>query len=48
MQAAAASEFTEFILYAYIPNRAENDFDRRGSIWSIFLINEKGEKIAPA
>jgi hypothetical protein len=48
MQAAAASEFTEFIFYAYIPNRAENDFDRRGSIWSIFLINGKGEKIAPA
>ena len=48
MQAAAAYEFTEFILYAYIPNRAENDFDRRGSIWSIFLINDKGEKIAPA
>ena len=22
--------------------------DRRGSIWSIFLINGKGEKIAPA
>ena len=48
MQAATASEFTEFIFYAYIPNRAENDFDRRGSIWSIFLINGKGEKIAPA
>jgi hypothetical protein len=48
MQAAAASEFMEFIFYAYIPNRTENDFDRRGSIWSIFMINGKGEKIAPA
>jgi hypothetical protein len=48
MQTAAASEFTEFIFYAYIPNRAENDFDRRGSIWSIFLINGKGERFAPA
>jgi hypothetical protein len=48
MQASAASEFTELIFYACIPNRAENDFDRRGSIWSIFLINGKGEKIAPA
>ena len=47
MQAADASEFTEFIFYAYIPNRTENDFDRRGSIWSIFLINGKGERIAP-
>jgi hypothetical protein len=48
MRAATASEFTEFIFYAYIPNRAENDFDRRGSIWSIFLINDKEEKIVPA
>jgi hypothetical protein len=47
MRAATASESTEFIFYAYIPNRAENDFDRRGSIWSIFLINGKGDKIAP-
>lgn len=43
----AASEFTEFIFYAYIPERTENDFDRRGSIWSIFLVNGKGEKIMP-
>jgi hypothetical protein len=43
----AASEFTEFIFYAYIPDRTENDFDRRGSIWSIFLVNGKGEKITP-
>ncbi len=44
---AAASEFTEFIFYAYVPNKMENDFDRRGSVWSIFLVNGKGEKIAP-
>jgi len=43
----AASEFTEFIFYAHIPERSENDFDRRGSIWSIFLLNSKGEKITP-
>lgn len=43
----AASEFTEFIFYAYIPDRMENDFDRRGSIWSIFLVNAIGEKITP-
>ena len=43
----AVSELTEFIFYAYIPNKAENDFDRQGSIWSIFLVNGKGEKVAP-
>lgn len=43
----AVSEFTEFIFYAYIPERTENDFDRRGSIWSIFLLNGRGEKFLP-
>lgn len=43
----ASSELTEFIFYAYIPNKAENDFDRQGSIWSIYMINAKGEKEAP-
>jgi len=48
MRAVEASESTEFIFYAYIPNKIENDFDRRGSIWSIFLINKKGERIKPS
>jgi len=47
MRTASASEFTEFIFYAYIPNRAENDFDRSGSIWSILLVNGKNEQIKP-
>jgi hypothetical protein len=46
-QAANDSEYTELVFYAYIPDKAENDFDRRGSIWSIFLVDGKGEKIAP-
>lgn len=48
MQTVSLSESTEFIFYAYIPNKVENDFDRRESIWSIFLVNGQGEKIAPA
>jgi hypothetical protein len=47
LQTAALSEFMEFTVYAYVPNRAENDFDRRGSIWSIFLMNDQREKIMP-
>jgi hypothetical protein len=44
---ASESESMEFIFYAYIPDKTENDFDRRGSIWSVFLINGRGEKIRP-
>ncbi|MBU2026198.1 MAG: hypothetical protein KJ814_01075 [Proteobacteria bacterium] len=47
IQAALEADFDEFIFYAYIPEKTSNDFDRRGSIWSIFLINGKGERIDP-
>lgn len=39
--------FTEFIFYASIPEKASNDFERRGSSWSIFLVTGKGERIDP-
>lgn len=42
-----AAEFTEFIFYASLPEKTSNDFDRRGSIWTIFLVNGKGERIDP-
>ncbi len=45
--AAKASEFTEFLFYAYIPEKPSNDFDRKGSIWSVFLIDSKGQKVLP-
>ncbi len=44
---AAAADFTEFTCYAYIPEKSSNDFDRRGSIWSVFLIDGGGERIDP-
>ena len=47
MQKGMASDFAEFIFYAYIPDKASNDFDRRGSIWTVFLVNEKGDRIDP-
>ena len=46
IQTATAADFTEFIFYAYIPEKSSNDFDRRGSIWTIFLI-DGGERIDP-
>jgi hypothetical protein len=41
------SDFAEFIFYAYIPEKTSNDFDRRESIWTVFLVNEKGDRIDP-
>jgi hypothetical protein len=41
------SDFTDFIFYAYIPEKRSNDFDKQGSIWTIFLVDKKGERIDP-
>lgn len=43
----ATAEITEFVFYAAIPEKTSNDFDKRGSIWTIFLLNGKGERIGP-
>jgi hypothetical protein len=41
------ADFTEFVCYAYTPEKASNDFDRRGSIWTIFLVKANGERVYP-
>ncbi len=47
LHAEFASEYREFFFYAYLPEKNDNDFDRQNSIWKVFLINEKGERIVP-
>ena len=42
-----SSEFTEFLFYAYTPDKDSNDFDRWDSIWTIFLLDEEGNRIYP-
>lgn len=44
----ASSDFTEFFFYAYTPDKDSNDFGRQDSIWTIFLLDEKENKIYPA
>jgi hypothetical protein len=46
-QAALSADYTEFMLYAYTPEKSSNDFDRRGSIWTVYLVNGKGDRIDP-
>lgn len=47
IQTALASEFTEFMFYAYTPEKSSNDFDRQGSVWTIYLIDSKGARVQP-
>jgi hypothetical protein len=41
------SDFTEIFFYVYIPEQESNDFDKQNSIWTIFLSDEKGNRISP-
>jgi hypothetical protein len=47
IQKGLTDDFTEFMFYASISEKASNDFDRRGSIWTVFLVNGRGERIDP-
>lgn len=44
---AAALGYTEFFLYAYVPEKDANDFASPNSLWRIFLVKSNGEKIYP-
>ncbi len=37
----------EFILYACTPEKDSNDFDKRDSIWKVYLLDERGNRIEP-
>ena len=47
LQAGFASDFREFLFYAYIPDKEANDFEKPNSIWKIFLLDEKGNRVEP-
>lgn len=41
------SDYTEFMFYAYIPEKDSNDFSKADSIWKIFLSDGRGHRIYP-
>ena len=47
MTADFSKNSTEFFFYASMANKEANDFDRPNSIWSVYLIDEKGKRIEP-
>ncbi len=42
-----AQDFLEVAMYAYTPEREDNDFERARSIWTVFLVDAKGKKTTP-
>ena len=47
MTADFSKNSTEFFFYASMANKEANDFDRSNSIWTVYLIDEKGKRIEP-
>lgn len=43
-----AADFIEFFFYAYVPDREANDFDLRNSVWTVYLLEGDGRRVAPA
>ncbi len=43
----ASSDFSEFLFYAYTPDRESNDFSKADSIWKVFFIGEGGKRLEP-
>ncbi|MBI5286830.1 MAG: hypothetical protein HY878_04465 [Deltaproteobacteria bacterium] len=39
--------FNEFFITAYTPDPKWNDFDRKGSIWTIYMEDDKGNRVSP-
>ena len=46
-QNVSVSDMTEFLFYAYTPDRDANTFSERGSIWKIYLVDERGNRHEP-
>jgi hypothetical protein len=47
MQSGFTSDFREIFFYAAMAKNDTNDFDRPNSIWTIFLIDARGNQIKP-
>ena len=46
-QLAAAEEFHDFVMATFIPDDKWNDFEKKDSIWKIYLTNDKNKRISP-
>lgn len=46
-QLAAAEEFHDFVMATFIPEDKWSDFEKKDSIWKIYLTNDKNKRISP-
>lgn len=47
LQQAILTDFDEYFVFAAMPDREANDFDKPKSIWGIFLLTEDGKSVKP-
>jgi hypothetical protein len=46
-QLKAAQLGHEFVMAAFVPEEKYDDFDRANSVWKLYLVNDKNERVAP-
>lgn len=47
VQAQIDSDYSEFLFYAYTPDKEANDFDRARSIWKVYILYDNGKRLTP-
>jgi hypothetical protein len=43
----SSSELSEFLFYAYVPDRQSNDFSKADSLWKVFCVQGGGQRVEP-
>ena len=43
----SSSELSEFLFYAYVPDRQSNDFSETDSLWKVFCVQGGGQRVEP-
>ncbi len=46
-QLEGAARVHEFLIASFVPEEKWNDFDKAGSMWQLYLVNDQNERVAP-
>jgi hypothetical protein len=47
LQEELAKDYAEFFVYVYIPEIEHNDLDKPASTWTVYILDESGQRINP-
>jgi hypothetical protein len=47
LQNELAKDYTDFFVYVYIPEIEHNDLDKPASVWTVYILDDDGQRINP-